>query len=260
MMRKTTLLLALVLSACGQPATDADTVAAEPEVSIYDAAVANESRPDADRARDAGRKPAEVLAFLGIEPGMTVLDMFSGGGYYAEIISHLVGPEGQVIAQSNEAYLQFVGDEFEKRYLGGRLANAQVLMVENNELRLEAGSLDAVMLALSFHDLYYISPENGWPEIDIQKLLAEFHNGLKPGGIVGIIDHAAAAGSPSATGGTTHRIDPAIVIETLSAAGFTLDAESDILSNPQDAYDKSVFDAGVRGKTDRFILRFIKAE
>ena len=250
MMRKTTLLLALVLSACGQPATDADTVAAEPEVSIYDAAVANESRPDADRARDAGRKPAEVLAFLGIEPGMTVLDMFSGGGYYAEIISHLVGPEGQVIAQSNEAYLQFVGDEFEKRYLGGRLANAQVLMVENNELRLEAGSLDAVMLALSFHDLYYISPENG----------AEFHNGLKPGGIVGIIDHAAAAGSPSETGGTTHRIDPAIVIETLSAAGFTLDAESDILSNPQDAYDKSVFDAGVRGKTDRFILRFIKAE
>jgi predicted methyltransferase len=256
----TTLLLALVLSACSQPASDADTAHAEPEVSIYDAAVANESRPETDRERDAGRKPAEVLAFFGIEPGMTVLDMFSGGGYYAEIISHLVGPEGQVIAQSNEAYLKFVGDEFEKRYLGGRLANAQVLMVENNELTLEPGSLDAIMLVLSFHDLYYISPEDGWPEIDVQELLAEFYSSLKPGGIVGIVDHAAAAGSPSETGGTTHRIDPAIVIETMTAAGFTLDGKSDILSNPQDDYDKSVFNAEVRGKTDRFIHRFIKAE
>jgi predicted methyltransferase len=264
-MKKTfTILLALILGACGQQADESDTVAAEPavakpELSIYEAAVASESRPDADRERDAGRKPAEVLAFFGIEPGMTVLDMFSGGGYYTELLSHTVGPEGQVIAQSNQAYLQFVGDEFEKRYLGGRLANVLVLMAENNELSLDADSLDAIMLVLSFHDFFYAAPEDGWPEIDIDRLLAEFHSGLKAGGIVGIIDHAAVAGASSETGGTTHRIDPAIVIERMTAAGFTLDGESDLLRNPDDDYDRIVFDPELRGKTDRFIMRFIKA-
>ena len=159
-------ILALILSACGQRADDQQTAepaaketSAAPATSIYEAAVANDARPEADRARDAGRKPAEVLKFLGITPGMTVLDMFSGGGYYTEILSYTVGDSGRVIAQSNEAYLQFVGDEFEERYLGGRLSNAQVLMAENNELKLEAESLDAILLVLSFHDLFYAAPE-----------------------------------------------------------------------------------------------------
>jgi len=253
-MKKTTIiLLTIVLGACGQQAD-------EPAVSIYEAAVANEARPDADRGRDAGRRPAQVLEFFGIQPGMTVLDMFSGGGYYTEILAHAVGPDGHVIAQSNAAYLKFVGDEFEKRYLGGRLANVQVLMAENNELALEADSLDAIMLVLSFHDFFYAAPEDGWPEIDIAKLLAEFHSGLKASGVIGIIDHAAATGSPGETGGTTHRIDQAIVIETMAAAGFTVDGEIDILRNPNDDYEKIVFDPELRGKTDRFVLRFVKAE
>jgi len=145
-------------------------------------------------------------------PGMTVLDMYSGGGYYAEILSHLVGESGRVIAQSNEAYLQFVGDEFENRYLGGRLSNAQVLMAENNELELVPNSLDAVMLVLSFHDLFYAAPESGWPAIDVPAFLAE------------------------------------------------LDGQSDILRNPEDDYEKVVFDPEVRGKTDRFVMRFRKPE
>lgn len=258
------ILLAFALAACGGPADNSDAAApdtaAPAEVSIYAAAVANAQRPDADRQRDAGRKPAEVLEFLGIEPGMTVLDMFSGGGYYTELLSYTVGDSGRVIAQSNEAYLQFVGDEFDMRYLGGRLANTEVLMAENNELALEPDSLDAIMLVLSFHDLYNADPENGWPAIDIDTLLAEFRSGLKADGIIGIVDHHAAAGSPSETGGTTHRIDPAIVIETMSAAGFVLDGQSDILRNPDDDYDKIVFDAELRGKTDRFVMRFVKAD
>jgi len=269
--RATLILLTLSLGACGQHADeehvaeeDTATPAAEEvavaATSIYADAVAHEARPEADRGRDAGRKPAEVLEFFGITPGMTVLDMFSGGGYYTEILSYAVGENGRVIAQSNEAYLQFVGDEFEERYLGGRLTNAQVLMAENNELELEADSLDAVMLVLSFHDLFYTAPDNGWPAIDVPAFLAELHSGLRTGGIVGIIDHYAADGAPSDTGGTTHRIDPAIVVAAMTDAGFELDGQSDLLRNPEDDYEKVVFDPELRGKTDRFLMRFRKPE
>ncbi len=136
-------------SGCGQaaaPPTSIDSsseMAAKPSIettssdsiaSTYEMAVASEARPDSDRARDASRKPVAVLEFLGIEPGMTVLDMFTGGGYYAEIISGIVGEQGRVIAQSNQAYLGFVGDAFEERFASGRLTNVEVLMAENNEL------------------------------------------------------------------------------------------------------------------------------
>ena len=166
-MRHATMLVsAFLIAACGphanetqeathaQPATASESVAdALPTVSIYEAAVANASRPEADRGRDAGRKPAEVLEFLGIGNGMTVLDMFSGGGYYAEILASVVGDGGKVIAQSNEAYLQFVGEEFHTRYANDRLPNVDILMAENNEFDVAADSLDAVMLVLSYHDL-----------------------------------------------------------------------------------------------------------
>lgn len=261
------LALALAMAACGQPAdqdhataTAAAPDAVEPAMSISAMAVANEARLEADKARDPGRKPAEVLDFLGIKPGMTVLDMFSGGGYYTEIISYVVGAEGHVIAHSNEAYLQFVGDEFEKRYLGGRLTNAKVLMAENNELSLAPETLDAVMLVLSFHDLYHAAPDEGWPAVDIPAFLAELNKGLRPGGIVGVIDHYAADGAPSETGGTTHRIDPAIVVQEMTAAGFALEGQSDILRNADDDYEKIVFDPELRGKTDRFVMRFHKPE
>jgi len=259
------IIFAVTLSACGNHADEEHAAAAEeapaaPATSIYEDALANDARPETDRARDDGRRPAEVLEFLGIAPGMTVLDMYSGGGYYTEILSHIVGDSGVVIAQSNEAYLQFVGDEFEKRYLGGRLANAQVLMAENNELELRQGSLDAVMLVLSFHDLFYAAPENGWPAIDVPAFLAEMRGGLRAGGIVGIIDHYAADGASSETGNTTHRIDPAIVVAMMTEAGFELDGQSDMLRNPDDDYEKVVFDPEVRGKTDRFVMRFRKPE
>lgn len=260
-----------LISGCGQQASEppaaepeaANTTAAEPaapRMSVYEAAVASEARPESDRERDAGRKPAEVLEFMGIEPGMTVLDMFTGGGYYAEIIAGVVGEQGKVIAQSNQAYLGFVGDAFEERFGSGRLTNVEVLMAENNELSLEAGSLDAVMLVLSFHDLYHADAENGWPRIDGPAFLAELKKGLKPGGVVAVIDHYAAAGSPSDTGTTVHRIDPAIVLADMEAAGFICEATSDILRNPDDDYSKIVFAEGIRGKTDRFVMRFRNPE
>ena len=188
-----------------------------------------------------------------------MLDMFSGGGYYSEVIARVVGGDGRVVAHSNEAYLNFVGEEFTARHADGRLPNVDVLMAENNELRLNEAEFDAIMLALSFHDLYFDNPEQGWPKIDGPKLLAELHEGLKDDGFLAIIDHYAEAGTPTESGNTVHRIDPAIVVAAMEAAGFVSDLESDLLRNPDDDPGKSVFDPEIRDKTDRFIIRFRKA-
>lgn len=265
----TTILTAALLAACGQSSnehheeattTTAPAAIVEAGPSIYEMAVANEARSDGDRARDKGRKPAEVLEFMGIADGMTVLDMFSGGGYYTEILAAIVGDGGKVIAQSNEAYLQFVGDEFRTRYADDRLTNVEILMAENNELSLDAESLDAVMLVLSYHDLFNSNPDQGWPRIDVPAFLAELKKGLKPGGIIGIIDHYAESGASPDSGDTVHRIDPAIVLADMAAAGFKLEAQSDILRNPDDDYSKIVFDPEIRGRSDRFVMRFSKPD
>ena len=228
------------------------------ETSVYQRAVDAPGRTDADRARDAGRKPAEVLAFFGIEPGMTVLDMFSGGGYYTELLSRVVGPEGEVIAHTNSAYAQFVGEEATNRYANDRLPNVEILLAENNELRLPAETFDATLMILAYHDIYYVDPDNGWPKIDGPKLVEELYRGLKPGGMLGVVDHYAAAGSSREMGNTLHRIDPGIVIEELEAAGFVLDGKSEALRNADDDHSLNMAAPEVRGKTDRFILRFRK--
>jgi predicted methyltransferase len=247
-----------LLAAAGFAISLNTAFAADPVV--YADAVAADSRLPGDYERDAGRKPATVLEFFGIEPGDTVLDLFSGGGYYTELLAHVVGPDGHVIAQSNKAYLNFVGDEFKERYANDRLPNVDILMAENNELELAAGSLDAIMLVLSYHDIYHVDVESGWEKIDRDKLLAELYKGLKPGGVFGVVDHVATSGAPPETGDTLHRIDPARVIRDVEAAGFELDGQSDALRNPADDHSKIVFDPAVRGQTDRFILRFRKPE
>ncbi len=258
-----TLILSFAMLACSQQNSEPSAGAADAsavDASVYAAAVADTSRPEADLARDAGRKPADVLEFFGIAPGMSVLDLFSGGGYYAEILSHLVGPNGRVVAHSNLRYLDFVGDEFKARHADDRLANVDVLMAENNELELNADQFDAILMVLSYHDTYWDDPENGWPKIDIPQFHAELFDSLKPGGTLGLIDHYATAGSPRETGGTLHRIDPDIVIAELELAGFVLDAKSDLLRNMEDDHSLGVFDPSIRGKTDRFVLRFKKPE
>lgn len=255
-----------LLAACGKSDDTPPAPAAEPEAAVvaadpaatYAAAVANTARSQADRDRDEGRKPAQVLAFFGIEPGMQVLDVFSGGGYYSELVAYVVGPEGRVAAHSNEAYAQYVGQEMMTRYGGDRLPNVEMLMAENNELILAADKYDAALLILSFHDLYYVDPNNGWPKIDGPAFLAELYKGLKPGAIVGIVDHYAEAGSPRETGSSLHRIDPAIVIADMEAAGFVLDGKSELLRNMEDDYSINMADPAVRGRTDRFVFRFIK--
>ena len=267
-MRITLVIAAVVLLAgCGKSEQQNEVAEAPAAIDAivdttpnYEAAISNSARSEADRERDAGRKPAEVLEFFGIEPGMRVLDMFSGGGYYTEILSYIVGDDGKVIAHSNEAYAGFVGDEAITRYANDRLSNVEILMAENNELQLEADQFDAILLVLSFHDIFYADPKNGWPKIDGAKFLAELYSALKPGAAIGIVDHYAEAGSPRETGGTLHRIDPAIVVADMQNAGFVLDGKSEALRNTDDDYSVNMFDPAVRGKTDRFVMRFVKPD
>jgi len=252
-----------VLLGCGQsPAPESSATSASAAVagniSIYAAAVNDPARTENDTARDDARKPAQVMEFFGIQPGTKVLDMFAGGGYYTELLARVVGPDGTVVSHTNQAYAQYVGDEATKRYDNDRLPNVEILMAENNELQLPKEEFDAVILILAFHDIYYVAPDNGWPKIDGPRLLSELHRGMKPGAILGVVDHTAAAGSPRETGGTLHRIDPSIVVSEMQAAGFILEAKSDLLRNLQDDYSKNMADPAVRGRTDRFVMRFRK--
>jgi predicted methyltransferase len=260
----TCLLIASILTGCspGHSGTDrrSGVGSTSADASIYEQAVAHPGRSAADRARDASRHPAAVLEFFGIRPGMAVLDMYSGGGYYTELLSYIVGPEGRVIAHTNEAYARFVGEEATQRYANDRLPNVDVLIAENNELELPPGQFDAVMLILAYHDIYYVAPDSGWPRIDGPAFIAELREALKPGGLLSVVDHYAAAGAPAETGNTLHRIDPAIVIAELEAAGFRLEAQSDILRNTDDDHSLYMADPSVSGKTDRFVMRFRKAD
>lgn len=225
-----------------------------------DAAVNDPERPAADRDRDSSSKPAEVLAFLGVAPGMRVLDMNAATGWYTELLARVVGPRGHVIAHNHPgARATLAAQDFERRYGHNRLPNVEQLFVAHNGIALPDGSLDAVLMSMVYHDTYWYDAKIDWGPVDQHALLVSLYNALAPGGIVGVIDHYAAAGTdPRVSAKETHRIDPAVVRADFAAAGFTLDGESDVLRNPADDHTASVFDAGARGRTDRTVLRFRK--
>jgi predicted methyltransferase len=128
--------------------------AAEP--GPIDKALANTERTDADRERDTREKPAEVLAFAGVQPGMTVVDMFSGGGYYAELLAGIVGPTGKVIAVNNVPYAQYAREDVKKRYPEGRLPNVERRLVEASWMDLPPKSADLAIIVMSYHDVYWL--------------------------------------------------------------------------------------------------------
>lgn len=219
-------------------------------------ALANPQRPAADRARDASRQSAAVLRFFGISPGMTVLNLYSGGGYYTEILSYLVGPQGRVVAHNNSSYLQFARDELATRYANGRLPNVQRLIAENNALSLPAGTFDAVLMTDVYHDVYLVDEKIGWSRIDGPKMLAVIFASMRPGGVLGVVDHAAVPGALPEAAAALHRIDPGLLKRDLQAAGFVLDGQSDVLLNPADDGSRPAFDPAVRGQTNQVVLRF----
>ncbi|MBL9017585.1 MAG: class I SAM-dependent methyltransferase [Myxococcales bacterium] len=222
------------------------------------AAIAASDRADADRALDAGRKPGEVLAFYRVGPGQRIGELFAGGGYTTELMARVVGDGGTIYAQNTKEVL----DRFARKPWTERAAKPvmkQVVAVEqptDTPFPPEAKDLDLVITILNYHDFV-------WQKADTKKLNAAVFAALKPGGVYAIIDHSAAAGSGTRDCETLHRIDEETVKQEVSAAGFTLDASSDLLRNPADTRDwnsspKAATEAGKRGTSDRFMLRFVK--
>jgi predicted methyltransferase len=254
------LALSLALVACQAviPHGEAEPARASRDRAAIDAAIADPRRPAEDRVRDATSKPADVLALLGVAPGMRVLDVNAAGGYYSELLARTVGSTGHVIAHNHPgARTMLPAVDLERRYGDGRLPNVEQIFVRHADLVLPDESLDAVLMSMVYHDLYWDAPGVDWGPIDARALLRSLHRALRPGAVVGVVDHTALAGSdPAVSAHALHRIDPAVVVADFTAAGFVLDAQSDALRNSGDDLRRSVFDAAVHGQTDRFVLRF----
>jgi predicted methyltransferase len=254
-------LLGIVLFAGCQ--RDASTPAAssppEKPLSLIPSALSSPDRFAGDIDEDAWRKPKAILEFMGVEPGMHVLDYFAGAGYYSELLSRSVGPSGAVIVYNNPGYAEFVGEKLIKRFENNRLANTKVVTAPTNELKLESNSLDGVLFVMSYHDLYWQPKEAKEPFGDTAQVTAGLFQAVKPGGVVVVLDHVANPGGDTAkVVDALHRIDPQVVKNDFTKAGFVFDGESTVLKNESDDHTKLVFDEPLRHKTDQFIFKFRK--
>lgn len=235
------------------------TAFAEP-ADVASAVAATESRSEANVRLDASRKPAEMLAFLGLEKGMRVIDMFGANQYWAEIIAPAIGPDGfLVVWQPN----QFLNDK--RRATFGEFAARQknVLLINSpfEHPVLGTAAYDFLLMNLDYHDVYWESAERKIARMDPDEWLAHVFRAMKPGGILGIVDHSAAPGSDTrAVVDKLHRIDPEVVKADFLRAGFVLEGSSDLLRNPDDDLSRNVFDETIRGRTDRFLFKFRKPQ
>lgn len=272
----TVLCLAAVLAACSPAVEDSEVPAAPPAdeplaesapASVQDnsapdsmpeaieRALADQSRPAEDRELDINRHPAEVLLFAGVERGWSVADLAAGGGYYSRVLSTAVGENGRVYAHNPD----WVAERFPEpnealAALSAQRANMAHIVAPLPEFSAAIdGELDAVFLVLFYHDTV-------WAGTDRAAMNQAVFDALKPGGIFLVIDHHAVAGTGLAHVQDLHRIDAADVLAEITAAGFVLDRQSDMLANPEDPRDISVFGEGIRRQTDRFVYLFRKPE
>jgi predicted methyltransferase len=217
------------------------------------AAVADPGRPAADKARDADRKPEQTIGLTGMKAGDKVADIFPGGGYYTRIFSKVVGPTGKVYAvvadkpAPKPEQAQAFADAM-KPYGNVTIVNGPLVDFNPPE------KLDIVWTSENYHDFR----NTMFGSLNMAAFNKMVFNALKPGGIYYIEDHATAPGAGDSETNTLHRIDPALVKKEVEAAGFRLEVQSDILAHPEDAHTAKVFDPSVRGKTDRFVMKFRK--
>ena len=233
--------LAITLAGCVtmQEAAPADLLAA---------AIADPARPAADRERDANRKPAEIVGFAGVTRGQVIAEIAPGGGYYTRILARAVGPEGRVYALMPPFFANRPGGLDAINAIAAEYGNVTVVVTEFNAIALPEKA-DLVWTTENYHDL---------ANRDAAPVNASVFAALKPGGIYFVEDHEAAAGTGLEATSTLHRIDPAAVIEQVTAAGFRLEAQSDALANPADPKTLGVRDEGIAGRTEKFALRFRK--
>jgi predicted methyltransferase len=220
------------------------------------AAVADGNRPDTDKQRDANRKPADTLAFLGVKPGEKIGELIPGGGYFTRLLSKAVGPKGHVYALVPErpanapADMPDLAARVKAIAADPNYSNVSVVVAPLSTLA-SPEPVDLVFTAQNYHDLH------NFP-VDVVAFNKSIFNSLKPGGLYVVLDHSAEAGSGLRDTNTLHRIDPDVVKQEVTAAGFQFVGGSDILANSADTRTGKVFDPAIRGKTDQFILKFRK--
>lgn len=239
----TTIALALAAPAAAQTVTPAIA-----------AALSSPTRPDADKARDAVRKPGELLAFAGVKPGDKVADFIMGGGYFTKILSGVVGPNGRVYAYQPAEFISFRADyakEQDAAVTG--LANVTPLRPSLAAVTF-AEPLDAIVTVQNYHDLHLKMA----PPTFAGTVAKKMFDSLKPGGVLLVVDHVANADPEFKAPDTLHRIDPAAARAEIEKAGFVFEGESTILRNTADPHTANVFDATIRGKTDQFVHKYRK--
>ncbi len=214
------------------------------------AAVADPARPAEDVARDGDRKPAQTIAFAGIKSGDSVGELLPGGGYYTRILSATVGPKGKVYAIVPESYAKRAGALDKINAIISQYKNVELIVADLSKFTTPK-PLDAIWTSENYHDLHNA------PNANLAAFNATIFKALKPGGVFYIEDHNAPGTGISATS-TLHRIDAAAVRSEVQAAGFKLEAESDILANTKDDHTTGPFDPAIKGHTDRMVLRFRK--
>ena len=220
------------------------------------AAVADSNRPDADKQRDAERKPAETLAFLGVKSGGSVGELLPGGGYFTRLFSAAVGAKGHVYALVPErpanapADLPDLAAKVKAIAADAHYANVTVVVAPLATLTAPT-PVDVIFTAQNYHDLH------NFP-VDVVAFDKSILNSLKPGGLYVVLDHSAQSGSGLNDTKTLHRIDSEAVKKEITDAGFEFVGASNILANAADPRTAKVFDPSIRGKTDQFILKFRK--
>jgi predicted methyltransferase len=248
---KTKLMLAAAVAAI---LTGGAAMAAPP--AYVTAAVADKGRPDADTKRDVNRKPAEMLEFAGIRPGMVVVDLIPGGGYFTRIFSKAVGPKGVVYAvggpprPATDPAKPPPTPAQDVIAADPNYTNVKSIHVPFAALVIPAKA-DVIWTSQNYHDLHNV------PNLDMAVFDKAVYDALKPGGEFIVLDHVAAPGDPKVTQ-TLHRIDPAVVKQEVTAAGFKFEGESTVLKNPADDHTKGIRDGFSQGQTDQFIYKFRK--
>jgi predicted methyltransferase len=237
--------------------------------------VASPGRTDADKKNDVRRKPVEMLEFIGVRPGMQVLDIFAAGGYTSELLARAVGPTGHVYAQGRPpapmprpaapeggsapppapaAAPAAPPMTFDQR-IAARARTAGVANLTTVVAPFESpagppitsGSLDLVTLMFNYHDM-------GWLKVDRAAMDKSIFLALKPGGMYVIADHSGRPGTGISESDSLHRVEEAFVIREVEAAGFKLAARGDFLRNPNDPRDQNE----PPFPKDEFVLKFVK--
>ncbi len=249
---------AFALATLALPVTvAADTISPAAAVA---GAIANPLRSARDVSRDPSQKPAEVLTFAGVKPGDKVADFWPTPPYSTVLLSGVVGASGKVYAVIPAKLFKEVPQaEPRVREALAPFKNVTLLVHPFDQFK-AAEALDVVWLGKIYHDFPNATEMGPMSVADVDRAI---FRALKPGGILIVIDHAATPGSgfrdtEADDAKRLHRIDPAVVLAELKAAGFEFVAESPLLANPDDDHVKSAFNPAIRDHTDRFIYKFRK--